>query len=221
MIVTDWVEGLRNTCPKKLERRTQSLDRFLRDKHESVSSSTGKTAGVNSEFSTEISQLSTPKLSPLHHNSIEHAYAPANNLVTQSFPVTQRKLLQDPDSGQYFLVDMPVQVKTKTFFDPETKTYVQLPVQSPERQAPQLEVMNTPSLMVFHGFVPVPVPSQKSVVRTQGSVIPPDDQEGFDTNRKQMQGDFCPMQNEEVNPYIEPVYIAQEHTPEEEIDSVR
>nr|XP_005173016.2 uncharacterized protein LOC101886442 [Danio rerio] len=207
--------------PKKLERRTQSLDRFLRDKHESVSSSTGKTAGVNSEFSTEISQLSTPKASPLHHNSIEHAYAPANNLVTQSFPVTQRKLLQDPDSGQYFLVDMPVQVKTKTFFDPETKTYVQLPVQSPERQAPPLEVMNTPSLMVFHGFVPVPVPSQKSVVRTQGSVIPPDDQEGFDTNRKQMQGDFCPMQNEEVNPYIEPVYIAQEHTPEEEIDSVR
>ncbi|XP_056325198.1 uncharacterized protein LOC130238272 [Danio aesculapii] len=215
--------GRRNEkyLPKKLERRTQSLDRFLRDKHESVSSSTGETAGVNSEFSTKGSQLSTSEASPLHHNSIEHTYTSANHLVTQSFPITQRKLLQDPDSGQYFLVDMPVQVKTKTFFDPETKSYVQLPVQSPERQAPPMEVMNTPSLMVFHGFVPVPVASQKSVVRTQGSVIPPDDQEDFDTSMKQMQGDFCQMQNEEINAYIEPVYIAQEHTPEEEIDSVR
>ncbi|KAJ8404878.1 hypothetical protein AAFF_G00332650 [Aldrovandia affinis] len=32
------------------------------------------------------------------------------NTVTQSFPLTQRKLLQDPDSGQYFMVNMPMQV---------------------------------------------------------------------------------------------------------------
>ncbi|XP_067286231.1 putative protein tag-278 [Pseudorasbora parva] len=195
--------------PKKLERRTQSLDRFLREKHENMPSSTGT-------FSTEESQYSTPKALPLRHNSIDHTYAPTTNLVTQSFPITQRKLLQDPDSGQYFLVDMPVQVKTKTFFDPETKSYVQLPVQSPE--APSMEVMNTPSLMLYHGFVPVPVPSQKSVVRTVGSMIPPDDLEDFEPSRTQ---DFYQINNEEVNPYIEPVYISQEHTPEEEIDSVR
>ncbi|KAL0180249.1 hypothetical protein M9458_025691, partial [Cirrhinus mrigala] len=203
--------------PKKLERRTQSLDRFLRDKHENISSGTGKTAvEVNS---IEGSQYSNPKALPLRHNSVEHTYAPATNLVTQSFPITQRKLLQDPDSGQYFLVDMPVQVKTKTFFDPETKSYVQLPVQSPEaavRQAPPLEVMNTPSLMLYHGFVPVPVPSQKSVVRTAGSMIPPDDPEDFEPSRKQMQEDFYETHNED--PYAEPVYIPQEHTPEEEID---
>uniref|UniRef100_A0A8K9V030 DUF4585 domain-containing protein n=1 Tax=Oncorhynchus mykiss TaxID=8022 RepID=A0A8K9V030_ONCMY len=35
------------------------------------------------------------------------------------------KVLQDPGSGQYFVVDMPVQVKTKTFFDPETRKYPQ------------------------------------------------------------------------------------------------
>ncbi|ROJ44614.1 hypothetical protein DPX16_4932 [Anabarilius grahami] len=202
--------------PKKLERRTQSLDRFLREKHENMSSSTGG--------SKEGSQYSTPTALPLRQNSIEHTYAPTTNLVTQSFPITQRKLLQDPESGQYFLVDMPVQVKTKTFFDPETKSYVQLPVQSPEaavRQAPPLEVMNTPPLMLYHGFVPVPVSSQKSVVRTGGSMIPPDDQEDFEPTRKQMQEDFYQINNEEVNPYIEPVYISQEHTPEEEIDSVR
>ncbi|XP_016348598.1 uncharacterized protein LOC107693655 [Sinocyclocheilus anshuiensis] len=210
---------------KKVEHRTQSLDRVLRDKHKNMLSSTGKTGGeINSEFSIEGSQYSTPKALPLRHNSIEHTYAPATNLVTQSFPITQRKILQDPDSGQYFLVDMPVQVKTKTFFDPETKSYVQLPVQSPEavvRQAPPLEVMNTPPLMLYHGFVPVPVPSQKSVVRTAGSMIPPDVLEDFAPSRKQMQEDFYKTQNEEVSPYTEPVYITQEHTPEEEIDSVR
>ncbi|XP_049591509.1 cardiac-enriched FHL2-interacting protein isoform X2 [Syngnathus scovelli] len=46
----------------------------------------------------------------------------------QSFPLTQRKVLQDPGSGQYFLVDAPVEVKMKTFFDPETGKYVQLNV---------------------------------------------------------------------------------------------
>ncbi|KAK7134200.1 hypothetical protein R3I93_017568 [Phoxinus phoxinus] len=203
--------------PKKLERRTQSLDRVLKLKHENMSSRTG--GEVKSNFLIEGSQYSTPKALPLRQNSIEHTYAPNTNLVTQSFPITQRKLLQDPDSGQYFLVDIPVQVKTKTFFDPETKSYVQVPVQSPE--APPMEVMNTPPLMLYHGFVPVPVPSQKSVVRTAGSMIPPDDLEDFEPSRKQMQEDFYQINNEEVNPYIEPVYISQEHTPEEEIDSVR
>ncbi|XP_026079034.1 uncharacterized protein LOC113056453 [Carassius auratus] len=210
--------------PKKLEHRTQSLDRFLRDKQKNMSSSTRKAGGeVNSEILIEGSQYSTPKALPLRQHSSEHTYAPATNLVTQSFPITQRKLLQDPDSGQYFLVDMPVQVKTKTFFDPETKSYVQLPVQSPEavvRQAPPLEVINTPPLMLYHGFVPVPVPSQKSVVRTAGSMIPPDDLEDFEPSKKQMQKDSYKT-HEEISPYAEPVYISQEHTPEEEIDSVR
>ncbi|KAK2876967.1 hypothetical protein Q8A67_021063 [Cirrhinus molitorella] len=202
--------------PKKLERRTQSLDRFVKDKLENTLSSTGKTAvEVNSVSEGQASRYSNPKALPLRHNSIDHTYAPATNLVTQSFPMTQRKLLQDPDSGQYFLVDMPVQVKTKTFFDPETKSYVQLPVQSPEaavRQAPPLEVMNTPSLMLYHGFVPVSVPSQKSVVRTA-------DLEDFEPSRKQMQEDFYETHNED--PYTKPVYVQQEHTPEEEIDIVR
>lgn len=86
-------------------------------------------------------------------SSIEHA------IVAQSFPVTQRKLLQDPDSGQYFFVDMPIPVKTKTFFDPETGSYVQLPVQPPEgavTQASALEVL-TPPVVVYHSFVPVPL----------------------------------------------------------------
>ncbi|XP_028278440.1 cardiac-enriched FHL2-interacting protein isoform X2 [Parambassis ranga] len=63
----------------------------------------------------------------------------------QPYPLTQRKVLQDPGSGQYFVVDLPVQVKTKTFFDPETGKYVQLNVResgqsiSRPRQQPQLQ----------------------------------------------------------------------------------
>uniref|UniRef100_A0A3B3WNM6 DUF4585 domain-containing protein n=1 Tax=Poecilia mexicana TaxID=48701 RepID=A0A3B3WNM6_9TELE len=45
-----------------------------------------------------------------------------------NYPLTQRKVLQDLGSGQFFVVDVPVQVKTKTFFDPETGKYVQLNV---------------------------------------------------------------------------------------------
>uniref|UniRef100_A0A3B3B7F2 DUF4585 domain-containing protein n=1 Tax=Oryzias melastigma TaxID=30732 RepID=A0A3B3B7F2_ORYME len=47
---------------------------------------------------------------------------------SQSYPMTQRKVLQDLGSGQYYVVDVPVQVQTKTFFDPETGKYVQLNV---------------------------------------------------------------------------------------------
>ncbi|XP_051531001.1 uncharacterized protein LOC127427437 isoform X2 [Myxocyprinus asiaticus] len=192
--------------PRKLERRTQSLDRFLRDKLENKPKSTDKAGDeVNSELSVEALHLSTPKALPLRQNSTEHSYAPATtNIVTQSFPFTQRKLLQDPNSGQFFLVDMPVQVKTKTFFDPETKSYVQLRVQSPEaavKQAQPLDVMNTPPLVLYHGFVPVPVsslPSQKPIVRTAGSIIPPDDLEDITPNKKQMQDDFYQKHCKEI-----------------------
>ncbi|XP_065109548.1 uncharacterized protein [Paramisgurnus dabryanus] len=207
--------------PRKLERRTQSLDRFLRKNPESKSINVEKSGPL----SVEKMHCSTSKALPLQQNSNEHTYPPASNVVTQSFPITQRKLLQDPDSGQYFLVDMPVQVKTKTFFDPETKSYVQLPVQSPEgavRQAPSLEVINTPPLVLYHGFVPVPVssvPSQKSIIRTSGSIFTPDDLDDFETGKKQMQGDF--YQKKEMHSYIEPVYVSQEDTAEDEIDSVR
>ncbi|XP_075874531.1 uncharacterized protein LOC142883501 [Nelusetta ayraudi] len=56
-----------------------------------------------------------------------------------SYPVTQRKVLQDVGSGQYFVVDMPVQVKTKTFIDPQTGKYVQLNVRESTERGSQLQ----------------------------------------------------------------------------------
>ncbi|XP_030012494.1 uncharacterized protein LOC115434597 [Sphaeramia orbicularis] len=61
----------------------------------------------------------------------------------QSYPVTQRKVLQDIGSGQYFVVDVPVPVKTKTFFDPETGKYVQLNVRESGRSTSQPQPQQT------------------------------------------------------------------------------
>ncbi|XP_049337475.1 uncharacterized protein LOC103038561 isoform X2 [Astyanax mexicanus] len=99
---------------------------------------------------------------PIPHYHVDPNYAaPAPSLVAHPFPVTQRKLLQDPNSGQYFMVDMPVpHVKTKMFFDPETGKYVQLNVrqrtQSALSQPQSVEVLNH-SYVVYPGFLPMSV----------------------------------------------------------------
>lgn len=147
--------------PHKLYRRAHSLDRFSSGIHEH---GLLRSEDPISKTSTEtLPKLAAAQTAPSRQNSTEHAYgSPSNNPAPQSFPMTQRKLLQDLDSGQYFVVDMPVQVKTKTFFDPETGSYVQLPVQSLERSVPRaqsVEVVSAPPLMLYHGFVPVPVSS--------------------------------------------------------------
>ncbi|KAJ3607738.1 hypothetical protein NHX12_024789 [Muraenolepis orangiensis] len=134
-------------------------------------------------------------------SSVEHA------IVTQAIPMTQRKLLQDPDSGQYFFVDMPIQVKTKTFYDPETGNYVQLPVQPAEGAIPQaaaVEVLNTP-VMLYHGFVPVPMPSMAHNSVVQASQM---EQEEFDRRQKER---LRQAYSNEGRPYLEPVYGQHDH----------
>lgn len=120
---------------------------------------------VSSLPASPMMQMSTPRSiqasPPISHYHAEPNYAPsAPSIVTHSFPVTQRKLLQDPNSGQIFMVDMPVQVKKKTFFDPETGKYLQLNVrqrsQSTLSQPASMEVLGHP-YMVYPGFLPVSV----------------------------------------------------------------
>ncbi|KAL3972105.1 methionyl aminopeptidase [Sarotherodon galilaeus] len=61
----------------------------------------------------------------------------------QAYPLTQRKVLQDPGSGQYFVVDLPVQVKKKTFFDPQTGKYIQLNVRESGKSISQPQPQQT------------------------------------------------------------------------------
>ncbi|NWI58436.1 CEFIP protein, partial [Calyptomena viridis] len=67
--------------------------------------------------------------------------------VSPSPSSTQRKLLQDPDSGQYYVVDLPAEANLKTFYDPETGKYVQVSVPSLEQnlhQSTSSEIKNSP-----------------------------------------------------------------------------
>ncbi|XP_055358705.1 uncharacterized protein LOC114870829 isoform X2 [Betta splendens] len=97
-----------------------------------------------------VSLTATPKTvahvasSPTLHHANQPAPVTKYHVepnYAQPYPLTQRKVLQDLGSGQYYVVDVPVQVKTKTFFDPETGNYVQLNVressQSSSRPRPQ------------------------------------------------------------------------------------
>ncbi|KAL2101784.1 hypothetical protein ACEWY4_003545 [Coilia grayii] len=224
------------------DRRSKSLERDQQLPHEGLQHHWEKThTGSDitaAESSRGLSQHTVFNGLLARQNSSEHAYPPSehmypntehaytpstSSLVAQSFPMTQRKLLQDPDSGQYFVVDMPVQVKTKTFFDPETGSYVQLPVQSGEGaipQPPSVEVLN-PSLVVYRGFVPMPVsslPQHKPTAKP--SVSHPTlsgDMENVDNTAPQ----WREHSSRSEHPYIEPVYAPKDHTPEEELDSVR
>ncbi|KAL1271757.1 hypothetical protein QQF64_030773 [Cirrhinus molitorella] len=49
-------------------------------------------------------------------------------IPTDHFQATQRKMLLDPTTGSYYLVDTPVQPSTRRLFDPETGQYVDVPM---------------------------------------------------------------------------------------------
>lgn len=169
-------------------RRSHSIDTYSSDvSHPSVLSR-------QSSHTSHTSQLS-------RQSSIEHT------IVTQSFPMTQRKLLQDPDSGQFFFVDMPVQVKTKTFFDPETGNYVQLPVQPPEGavlKASPMEVLKPP-LVVYHSFVPVPLSPMAKKASIKAPHMEAEESELRHLERSKQ------MNCQDGNPYLEPVYGQHDH----------
>uniref|UniRef100_A0A8C6JV51 Uncharacterized protein n=1 Tax=Melopsittacus undulatus TaxID=13146 RepID=A0A8C6JV51_MELUD len=81
--------------------------------------------------------------------------------VSPSPSLTQRKLLQDPDSGQYYVVDLPAEVNVKTFYDPETGKYVQVSVPSSEGNLDQpssSEIMNSPYVS-YPRVLPLPASS--------------------------------------------------------------
>ncbi|XP_031735398.1 uncharacterized protein C4orf54 homolog [Anarrhichthys ocellatus] len=89
--------------------------------------------------------------------------------------VTQRKMLLDPTTGHYYLVNTPIQATTKRLFDPETGQYVDVPM-SRSPVAPVTPVTPVPlslspmalspgayapTYMIYPGFIPSPtLPAQ-------------------------------------------------------------
>ncbi|KAM9336599.1 uncharacterized protein ABDE67_019630 [Symphorus nematophorus] len=200
---------------EKLDPRTQRIEKSIMDELQQRGRTREKASRDNplrrshsiDAYSTEVPHPSTLSRQSSHTSQLSHQSSIEHAIVTQSFPMTQRKLLQDPDSGQYFFVDMPVQVKTKTFFDPETGSYVQLPVQPPEGAVPKaspLEVL-TPPLVVYHGFVPVPLSPMAQKATIQAPHIAPEE---FEQRQLERSGQ---MHCKERHPYLEPVYGQHDH----------
>uniref|UniRef100_A0A667Y6U6 Chromosome 4 open reading frame 54 n=1 Tax=Myripristis murdjan TaxID=586833 RepID=A0A667Y6U6_9TELE len=82
----------------------------------------------------------------------------------EPFQATQRKMLLDPTTGNYYLVDTPVQPATKRLFDPETGQYVDVPMPQPPMTPmpmPMAPLALSPgayghTYMIYPGFVPTP-----------------------------------------------------------------
>ncbi|XP_005412627.1 PREDICTED: uncharacterized protein C10orf71 homolog isoform X1 [Chinchilla lanigera] len=103
---------------------------------------------------------------PAHRHSVSGVMEPMGRRLwgTQSlaplppYPAMQ-KVLQDPQSGEYFVFDLPLQVKIKTFYDPETGKYVKVSVPASEGASPEplgQDTLTMPYLM-YPGLRPVPV----------------------------------------------------------------
>lgn len=90
----------------------------------------------------------------------------------EAVPQTQRKMLLDPTTGHYYLVDTPIQPTKKRLFDPETGQYVDVPM-SGSHVAPVTPVplslsplamspaAYAPTYVIYPGFIPSPtLPAQ-------------------------------------------------------------
>ncbi|CAM4591742.1 cardiac-enriched FHL2-interacting protein [Caretta caretta] len=127
---------------------------------------------------------------------------------TPSLPATQRKLLQDPDSGQYFVVDLSGQVHFKTFYEPETGKYIQVPIRSSERglhQTASLENFNSPCVL-YPSALPLPMATMRSVSQLSEPLPLMQKVPGASAEADEdWQQDGRDAQLLESQPYIEPV----------------
>lgn len=90
----------------------------------------------------------------------------------ETVPQTQRKMLLDPTTGHYYLVDTPIQATTKRLFDPETGQYVDVPMpHSPVAPVTPVPLSLSPlalspgayapTYMIYPSFIPSPtLPAQ-------------------------------------------------------------
>lgn len=97
----------------------------------------------------------------------------------EPFQATQKKMLLDPTTGNYYLVDTPVQPATKRLFDPETGQYVDVPIPQPPMTPLPMSVSPMAlspgayghTYMIYPGFMPAPsmIPA-RTLVQSQISV---------------------------------------------------
>ncbi|XP_036708877.1 LOW QUALITY PROTEIN: uncharacterized protein C4orf54 homolog [Balaenoptera musculus] len=97
------------------------------------------------------------------------APVPADPFQQPQPPQTQRKMLLDVTTGQYYLVDTPVQPMTRRLFDPETGQYVDVPMTSQQQPVAPMSLPGPPlalspgaygpAYMIYPGFLPTVLPA--------------------------------------------------------------
>ncbi|KAM4032898.1 cardiac-enriched FHL2-interacting protein isoform 1-T4 [Anomaloglossus baeobatrachus] len=107
--------------------------------------------------STLVTPQSHHKLMTCTPRSLKHEDIISES-STPSLPLTQRKLLLDPDSGRYFMVDIPVCLLMKNVYDPETGQYLKMSLPPSQNESPAFEMSDSPYIM-YPGLTPVPVSS--------------------------------------------------------------
>ncbi|NXX65788.1 CEFIP protein, partial [Spizella passerina] len=137
---------------KKLANKRKKVQEQQKNHQTEHADAVGRKPTHSGETTASSSPLVYSPLHPRLHSTFtptettpgKSRLAPAASSSPSS---TQRKLLQDPDSGQYYVVDLPAEVNVKTFYDPETGKYVQVSVPSLEQnlhQSTSSETKNSP-----------------------------------------------------------------------------
>ncbi|NXG99871.1 CEFIP protein, partial [Loxia leucoptera] len=137
---------------KKLANKRKKVQEQQKNHQTEHADAVGRKPTHSGETAVSASPLGYSPLHPSLHSTFtptettpgKSRLAPAASSSPSS---TQRKLLQDPDSGQYYVVDLPAEVNVKTFYDPETGKYVQVsvpPLEQNLHQSTSSEMKNSP-----------------------------------------------------------------------------
>ncbi|NXV61407.1 CEFIP protein, partial [Molothrus ater] len=127
---------------KKLANKRKKVQEQQKNHQTEHADAVGRKSTHSGETTASASSLVySPLHPPLHSTFTPTETTPGKSRLapaaSSSPSSTQRKLLQDPDSGQYYVVDLPAEVNVKTFYDPETGKYVQVSVPSLEQNLHQ------------------------------------------------------------------------------------
>ncbi|NXV18552.1 CEFIP protein, partial [Cepphus grylle] len=211
---------------KKLASRRKKMQEQQKKHQTEHEDAVGRKPSHSGQTLASPSPLGYSPLHPAPHSTFAPTETSTGRLsgasaVSPSPSSTQRKLLQDPDSGQYYVVDLPAEVNLKTFYDPETGKYVQVSVPSSEGnlyQTPSSEIMNSPYAS-YPRVLPLPAstvavlksPSQLSEPTWLMPAVPGEPAELPEDGQQ----DYRYTETADTQPYIEPASYSYSQDAEE------
>uniref|UniRef100_A0A8B9C5C9 Chromosome 10 open reading frame 71 n=1 Tax=Anser brachyrhynchus TaxID=132585 RepID=A0A8B9C5C9_9AVES len=198
---------------KKLASRRKKMEEQQKKHQTEHTDAVGRKPSHSGQALVSPSPLGYSPLYPAPHSAFPPTETSIGRLsgasaVSPSPSLTQRKLLQDPDSGQYYVIDLPAEVNLKTFYDPETGKYVQVSVPSLEGNLyppSSSEIRNSPYAS-YPRVLPLPAssvavlksPSQLSEPTWLMPTVPGEPPEDGQQNYRR-------TETVDTQPYIEPV----------------